>query len=156
MADQPDNQWHSGDGNRRDDRGNRRDDRRDRRDFRRNFSYPVSPSVSAVWYQRPYPTHLDFFQLRYGAAGGPNYGNAYGSAYPAYYGPYYTGFADGGYGGYSGAEVPAVRYFTGPGPGTVEYPASVTLPDGTVEEAMPGDQPAAKPQDSTLPPPAKK
>jgi hypothetical protein len=150
----PNNQWPPNDGNWNDGRQDRRDDRRDRRDFRRDYPY-MNSSVSAAWYQRPYPTHLDFFRLRYGATVGNDNGNTC-SPYPAYYGPYYTGSATAGYGGPGGPEMPAVRYFSGPGPGTVEYPASVTLPDGTVEEAMPVDQPVAKPQDSALPPPAKK
>ena len=79
----------------------RRDDRRDRRDFRRDSRF-ASPQVSANWFQRPYPYHLDYYKMRYGGSYAPYYGNLYGTPfgtpqvanYPPYYGPYYGG--DGG------------------------------------------------------------
>ena len=113
--------------------GHRRDDRRERRDFRRDSRF-ASPQVSAGWFQRPYPYHLDYYKMRYGGSYAPYFGNLYGTPqvvnYPPYYGPYYTGY--GGYGngygqpGYGG--VPA------------EYPASpgMMTPGADVEESAPG------------------
>jgi hypothetical protein len=105
--------------------GHRRDDRRDRRDFRRDSRF-VSPQVSAGWFQRPYPYHLDYYKMRYGGSYAPYFGNLYGTPqvvnYPPYYGPYYTGYGGSyanGYGepGYGGAPMgyPANPGMTPPG-----------------------------------------
>jgi hypothetical protein len=88
-------QWRPKDGHSSD--GHRRGEWRDRRDFRRDSRF-VSPQVSASWFQRPYPYHLDYYKMRYGGSYAPYFGNLYGTPqvvnYPPYYGPYY-----GGYGG---------------------------------------------------------
>ena len=87
------------------------------RDFRRDSRF-VSPQVSAGWFQRPYPYHLDYYKMRYGGSYAPYFGNLYGTPqvvnYPPYYGPYYGGYGGGyanGYGqpGYGGVpmEYPA-------------------------------------------------
>src|SRR3954463_639108 len=88
----------------------RRDERGDRREFRRDRRF-VSPQVSAGWFQRPYPYHLDYYKMRYGGSYAPYFGNLYGTPqvvnYPPYYGPYYGGYGGGypvgsgqpGYGG---------------------------------------------------------
>lgn len=117
-------QWHPSDGHKHDDR---REDRRDRRDFRRDSRF-VSPQVSAGWFQRPYPYHLDYYKMRYGGSYAPYFGNLYGTPqvvnYPPYYGPYYTGYGTGnvaGFGqpGYNGVpmEYPANPGNTMPGNG---------------------------------------
>ena len=122
-------QRHAFDGHRRDER-----DRRDRRDFRRDSRF-VSPQVSAGWFQRPYPYHLDYYKMRYGGSYAPYFGNLYGTPqvvnYPPYYGPYYGGYGGGyanGYGqpGYGGVPM--------------EYPANpgMMTPGTEVEESAPG------------------
>ena len=58
----------------------RRDDRRDRRDFRRDSRF-ASPQVSAAWFQRPYPYHLDYYKMRYGGSYAPYFGNLYGTPF---------------------------------------------------------------------------
>jgi hypothetical protein len=63
------------DGSRHDrdrDRGRRRDN------FRQSFPF-TTPQVNSGWYQRPYPTHLDYFRLRSNEAPPRYYGNWYGS-----------------------------------------------------------------------------
>lgn len=54
---------------------------RDRRrnDFQQGFPFNT-PQVNSGWYQRPYPTHLDYFRLRSNEAPPPYYGNWNGSA----------------------------------------------------------------------------
>lgn len=130
--------------------GSRRDDRRDRRDFRRDNRFG-SPQISAGWFQRPYPYHLDFYRMRYGGSYAPYFGNLYGTPqvvnYPPYYGPYYGGYGGGyanGYGpqGYNGMPV---EYPGSPGvmtPGAeVEQSSSDTTQVGTsaerADEALP-------------------
>jgi len=140
---------HPSDGHRSD--GHRRDDGRDRRDFRRDSRF-VSPQVSAGWFQRPYPYHLDYYKMRYGGSYAPYFGNLYGTPqvvnYPPYYGPYYGGNGGGysnGYGqpGYGGAPM---GYPANPGmvtPGTeVGESAPSQTPSGespmkTGSEALP-------------------
>jgi hypothetical protein len=39
----------------------------------------MGPQVNSGWFQRPYPTHLDYFRLRSNEAPPPYYGNWYGS-----------------------------------------------------------------------------
>ena len=55
-----------------------------------------SPQVSAGWFQRPYPYHLDYYRMRYGGSYAPYFGNLYGPPQvvtaPPYYGPYYGGY----------------------------------------------------------------
>jgi hypothetical protein len=70
--------------------GYRRENRRTNRDTRRDYRRE-SPRVSAGWYERPYPDHLDFFRMRFGSRVGA-LGAPYGPTLPAYYGPYYTGY----------------------------------------------------------------
>jgi hypothetical protein len=54
------------------------------------------PKVSAGWFQRPYPYHLDYYRMRYGGSYAPYFGNLYGPPQvvtaPPYYGPYYGGY----------------------------------------------------------------
>jgi hypothetical protein len=63
------------------------------RDHRRER---VAPQVSAGWFQRPYPYHLDYYRMRYGGSYAPYFGNLYGPPQvvtaPPYYGPYYGGY----------------------------------------------------------------
>jgi hypothetical protein len=112
----------------------------------------VSPQVSAGWFQRPYPYHLDYYKMRYGGSYAPYFGNLYGTPqvvnYPPYYGPYYGGYGGGyanGYGqpGYGGVPM---GYPASPGmmaPGTeVEESASGQTQTGetpmkTGSEALP-------------------
>ena len=111
----------------------RRDDRRDRRDFRRDSRF-VSPQVSAAWFQRPYPYHLDYYKMRYGGSYAPYFGNLYGTPfgtpqvvnYPPYYGPYYGGYGDG-YGQPNNGGIP------------MQYPVSpgVMAPGAEVEASSP-------------------
>ncbi|HEY3391173.1 MAG TPA: hypothetical protein VGK58_00590 [Lacipirellulaceae bacterium] len=61
-----------------------------------------TPQVSAGWFQRPYPYHLDYYRMRYGGSYAPYFGNLYGPPQvvtaPPYYGPYYGGYdAPNGY-----------------------------------------------------------
>jgi hypothetical protein len=150
-------QWHPTDGHPTDGHGadgHRRDERRDRRDFRRESRF-VSPQVSANWFQRPYPYHLDYYKMRYGGSYAPYFGNLYGTPqvvnYPPYYGPYYGGNGDGyanGYGqpGYGGAPM--------------AYPANPgTMVPGTEENSGVGqiqtNQPPAKTEGEALPVPAR-
>jgi hypothetical protein len=117
--------------------GHRRDERRDRRDFRRD-SRIASPQISAGWFQRPYPYHLDYYKMRYGGSYAPYFGNLYGTPfgtpqvvnYPPYYGPYYDGYG-GGYG--DGYGQP--RY----GGAAAEFPISsrTMMPGTAVEEVAP-------------------
>jgi hypothetical protein len=63
----------------------------------RGFDHRFSaPQVSAGWFQRPYPYHLDYYKMRYGGSYAPYFGNLYGPPQvvtaPPYYGPYYGGF----------------------------------------------------------------
>jgi hypothetical protein len=94
----------------------RRDNRRDRRDFRRD-TRRMSPPISAGWFQRPYPYHLDYYKMRYGGSYAPYFGNLYGPPQvvtaPPYYGPYY-----GGYGGEYGNGYAVPNYDGVP----AEYP----------------------------------
>jgi len=69
--------------------GRRREDWRTNRDARRDYRRE-SPRISAGWFERPYPDHLDFFRMRFGSRVGPLEA-PYGPTLPAYYGPYYTG-----------------------------------------------------------------
>jgi hypothetical protein len=56
----------------------------------------AAPQVSAGWFQRPYPYHLDYYRMRYGGSYAPYFGNLYGPPQvvtaPPYYGPYYGGY----------------------------------------------------------------
>ena len=133
-GEQPVYQWHPSDRTGHDERHDRHDERRDRRDFRRDSRF-VSPQVSAGWFQRPYPYHLDYYKMRYGGSYAPYFGNLYGTPqvvnYPPYYGPYYGGFGGGyanGYGqpGYGGVPM--------------EYPGNpgMMAPGTEVEESAPG------------------
>jgi hypothetical protein len=70
-----------------------RDRRRD--NFGQSFPF-TTPQVNSGWYQRPYPTHLDYFRLRSNEAPPPYYGNWNGS-YGGWTGP--VGVWDNG-GGY--------------------------------------------------------
>lgn len=126
--------------------GHRREERRDRRDFRRDSRF-VSPQISAGWFQRPYPYHLDYYKMRYGGSYAPYFGNLYGTPqvvnYPPYYGPYYGGYGAGyanGYGQPGYAEAP-LEYPANPGammPGTeVQDAASIK----TGDEAPPAPTP---------------
>lgn len=105
------------------------------------------PPVSAGWFQRPYPYHLDYYRMRYGGSYAPYFGNLYGPPQVApYYGPYYGGYGGGysnGYGqeGYGGM----------PG-GYPGMPFSM-VPDGSAEDSSPVDQPPA-PKAEGLPAPA--
>jgi hypothetical protein len=77
-----------------------------------------SPPVSAGWFQRPYPYHLDYYRMRYGGSYAPYFGNLYGPPQvvtaPPYYGPYYGGDGGLGAGGYG------ANGYGGP----MEYPAN--------------------------------
>jgi hypothetical protein len=55
-----------------------RDRRRD--DFRQSGQYAY-PQVNSGWFQRPYPTHLDYFRLRSGEVPPRYYGDWYGMTY---------------------------------------------------------------------------
>jgi hypothetical protein len=55
-----------------------RDRRRD--DFRQSNRFGA-PQFNSGWFQRPYPTHLDYFRLRSGEAPPRYYGDWYGAAY---------------------------------------------------------------------------
>ena len=134
--------------------GNRREERRDRRDFRRNFPFMMSPQVSAGWFQRPYPYHLDYYRMRYGGSYAPYFGNLYGTPqvvnYPPYYGPYYDD---------RGSQYPN-GYGQGYGGMTMEYPASPSsmVPGGPEGEqsssaGKPVEKPAAKSTGEALPAP---
>jgi len=147
-------QWHPVDGHASD--GHWRDDRRDRRDFRRDSRF-ASPQVSAGWFQRSYPYHLDYYKMRYGGSYAPYFGNLYGTPqvvnYPPYYGPYYGGYGGGfanGYGqpGYGGGpmEYPANPGMIPPGTDEVEETAPVQTPKGESPVKMSGEtQPVLKP-----------
>ncbi len=133
--------------------GSRRDERHDRREFRRDFRQ-MSPQISAGWFQRPYPYHLDYYRMRYGGSYAPYFGNLYGTPqvvnYPPYYGPYYSGYGGGysnGYGqpGYNGVPM---AYPANPGvvnPGT-EFEQSAPVETQTGESS-------AKSSGETLPAP---
>jgi hypothetical protein len=141
-------QWHPTDGHDAD--GHRHDDRHDRRDFRRESRF-VSPQVSANWFQRPYPYHLDYYKMRYGGSYAPYFGNLYGTPqvvnYPPYYGPYYGGNGGGyanGYGqpGYGGVpmEYPANPRMTPPGTEVDESGGQIQTGESPVKtqgEALP-------------------
>ena len=59
-----------------------------RRDFRRrDFDRQFESNVSANWFQRPYPYHLDYYRMRYGGSYAPYFGNLYGP--PQVYAPWY-------------------------------------------------------------------
>jgi hypothetical protein len=103
-----------------------------------------APPVSAGWFQRPYPYHLDYYKMRYGGSYAPYFGNLYGPPQvvtaPPYYGPYYGGYEAG--------------YPNGYAPGGA-YPG---LPNGAVyespmEEAIPKDSAAPPANGDTLPSP---
>jgi len=72
---------------------------RDRRrnDFGQSFPF-TTPQVNSGWYQRPYPTHLDYFRLRSNEAPPPYYGNWNGS-YGGWGGP--VGVLDNDASGYA-------------------------------------------------------
>jgi hypothetical protein len=74
----------------------------------------VSPQVTAGWFQRPYPYHLDYYRMRYGGSYAPYFGNLYGPPQvvtaPPYYGPYY-----GGYDAPNGFYPPAYQDDAAPG-----------------------------------------
>jgi hypothetical protein len=126
--------------------GHRRDERRDRRDFRRGMRY-MPPQVSAGWFQRPYPYHLDYYKMRYGGSYAPYYGNLYGTPfgtpqvvnYPPYYGPYYNGYGNGYANGYGQP---------GYGEAPMEYPANsgVMMPGAANEESLPSQTQAGESQ----------
>jgi hypothetical protein len=131
-------QWHPKDGHASDGHGH--DERHDRRDYRRDSRY-VPPQVSAGWFQRPYPYHLDYYKMRYGGSYAPYFGNLYGTPqvvnYPPYYGPYYGGYEGGyanGYGqpGYGGIPMayPANPGMMTPGANGHESEAGQTQTDG--------------------------
>jgi hypothetical protein len=130
-----------------------RDDRRDGRDSRRNFPMMMSPQISAGWFQRPYPYHLDYYKMRYGGSYAPYFGNLYGTPqvvnYPPYYGPYYGGY---------GAQY-SNDYEQGYGGVPVGYPPGphVVMPGTEIEEASPVEkqagESAAKSKGEALPAP---
>jgi hypothetical protein len=139
-------QWHASD-------GHRHEDRRDRRDFRRDTRF-MSPQVSAGWFQRPYPYHLDYYRMRYGGSYAPYFGNLYGTPqvvnYAPYYGPYYTGYGAGnaeGFGqpGYNGIPM---EYPANPGMTTLGNGNEGSIPAGTQT-----GQPPAKSGGEALPAP---
>jgi hypothetical protein len=117
------------------------DDKRDRRHDGRDFGrFPrfASPPVSAGWFQRPYPYHLDYYKMRYGGSYAPYFGNLYGPPQvvtaPPYYGPYY--------GGYGGNEA---EYPNGYGPGYGGMPGMYPpFPNGMMMEE-PADSTGGKP-----------
>jgi len=90
-------------------------------DFRR-----AQPQVSAGWFQRPYPYHLDYYRMRYGGSYAPYFGNLYGPPNVVLAPPYYGGY---GYGGYE------------PYPGGYGYPppGEVAPPPGYVVGSESGD-----------------
>jgi hypothetical protein len=76
----------------------------DKDDFRHSRGrghspHSFAPQVSAGWFQRPYPYHLDYYKMRYGGSYAPYFGNLYGPPQvvtaPPYYGPYYGGYGNG-------------------------------------------------------------
>jgi hypothetical protein len=114
----------------------------------------MSPQISAGWFQRPYPYHLDYYRMRYGGTYAPYFGNLYGVPqaiyYPPYYGPYYTGYGspyptDNGqaYGGMPG------QYPTAPG--AVMPPGEVGQTSSTNTST---DESAAKSNNESLPMPS--
>ena len=102
----------------------------------------AAPPVSAGWFQRPYPYHLDYYRMRYGGSYAPYFGNLYGPPQvvtaPPYYGPYYGGY---------GAEAAAPNG----GWGYAGYPNGVMY-GPPVEAAPPTEQPLAPNGDASPPP----
>jgi hypothetical protein len=72
-----------------------RDRRRD--DFRQSNRF-MGPQFNSGWFQRPYPTHLDYFRLRSNEAPPRYYGDWYGAPYggwgqgPESWGPESSGY----------------------------------------------------------------
>jgi hypothetical protein len=103
--------------------------------------------ISAGWFQRPYPYHLDYYRMRYGGSYAPYFGNLYGPPQvvtaPPYHGPYYGGYGySNGFGVEAGYGAP------------VEYP---TNGNGAVYEGptlQPNGQTAAQPNGESLPAPS--
>ena len=52
-----------------------------RRDGFGKFGPWAAPQVSAGWFQRPYPYHLDYYKMRYGGSYAPYFGNLYGTPF---------------------------------------------------------------------------
>jgi hypothetical protein len=119
------------------------DRRRD--DFR---SVPrTPPQISAGWFQRPYPYHLDYYRMRYGGSYAPYFGNLYGTPQVVY-----GGWGAGGWGAeYGGYPPPGVDGAAG---NQVAYPpgTAVTAP---IPNEGPSNQPAAQQQNESLPTPVK-
>jgi hypothetical protein len=96
----------------------------------------ATPQISAGWFQRPYPYHLDYYRMRYGGSYAPYFGNLYGPPQvvtaPPYYGPYYGGYEYGNPQAY--------------GSNGAVYAAP--------EQAAPAGQPAVPPNGESLPAPA--
>jgi hypothetical protein len=114
----------------------------------------ASPRVSAGWFQRPYPYHLDFYRMRYGGSYAPYFGNLYGPSqvnyYPPYYGPYYGG---------NSAPYP-MDYGQGYGmPADCPEEPAVLMPGAPTGEANATEKPAGeantKSKGTTLPAPAR-
>jgi hypothetical protein len=133
------------------------DDDRRRKD---HFRFVPQAQVSAGWFQRPYPYHLDYYRMRYGGSYAPYFGNLYGPPNYYYYGspyygdysPYYgsNGYPSDGYaaangsGGYPSDGYPPYGYpggygFSGP---MCHEPRGYVAPDGPpVADEAAGDPP---------------
>lgn len=97
----------------------------------------ASPQVSAGWFQRPYPYHLDYYRMRYGGSYAPYFGNLYGPPNVVLAQPYY-GYGYDGYYGPDGGGYP----YPGPVSPNMEvnpgaYPAESGMGE-LVEPALPG------------------
>jgi hypothetical protein len=123
------------------------DDRRHRDHFR----FVPQEQVSAGWFQRPYPYHLDYYRMRYGGSYAPYFGNLYGPPNYNYYGspyygdysPYYgyNGYPPNGYqsNGYPPSGYPGGYGFGGP---MCDEPQGYVAPDGPpVADEAAGDPP---------------
>ena len=104
-----------------------------------------TPQVSAGWFQRPYPYHLDYYKMRYGGSYAPYFGNLYGPPQVVYGG---WGWGAGGwgaeYGGYGGQP----NGFQG-----IPYSNSM-MPEASAESANSGNGQAASPKGESLPAPS--
>lgn len=116
-------------------------DRHAERFRRRHPPQMIAPPVSAGWFQRPYPYHLDYYRMRYGGSYAPYFGNLYGPPQvvtaPPYFGPYYGGF---------GMEPPWPSGAWG----------SAGYPNGSNNAPAPNSPPSSAPPQSngdSLPPP---
>jgi hypothetical protein len=75
-------------------------------DFRRrDMRFAPFPQVSAGWFQRPYPYHLDYYRMRYGGSYAPYFGNLYGPPNVVLASPYFGLYGGFGYPGTVGPNM---------------------------------------------------